>query len=157
MTEEFVVVLSSWFFCLSCMGRPSSQWPAQAALTEKSWTENNNKFFCQHLTVPLSCVETVEGAPAWQSKSKQRKNVSKIVLKFSNISIKQLLSSKKMSYILSSSNFPSPGANYFEVSDIWGKTLGTRNVSENCQFLSKSQVLSVNFYVYSKLNTSTWL
>ena len=26
-------------------------WPGQAALTEKSWTENNNKFFCQQLTV----------------------------------------------------------------------------------------------------------
>ena len=59
LTEEFVVVLSSWFFCLSCMARPSSQWPAQAALTEKSWTENNNKFFCQHLTVPLSCEKKV--------------------------------------------------------------------------------------------------
>ena len=33
------------------MARPNSQWPAQAALTEKSWTENNNKFFYQQLTV----------------------------------------------------------------------------------------------------------
>ena len=51
LIEEFVVVLSSWFFCLSCLARPSSQWPAQAALTEISWTENNNKFFYQQLTV----------------------------------------------------------------------------------------------------------
>ena len=56
LIEEFVVVLSSWFFCLSCLARPSSQWPAQAALTEKSWTENNNKFFYQHTTVPYTCA-----------------------------------------------------------------------------------------------------
>ena len=51
---------------------------------------------------------------------------------------------------------PSIGANQIEVSEICGKALGTRIVSRNCQFLSKSQVLSVNskFILHGDLHES---
>ena len=69
---------------------------------------------------------------------------------------KQRIYKFKISLSLSVKKTPSIGAHQIEVSEIWGKALGTRIVSRNCQFLSKSQVLSVNskFILHGDLHES---
>ena len=57
LSENLLLCLIARFFPYSCLGRPRSQWPAQAALREKSSNETHFKKVAVNLTVPCKlCI-----------------------------------------------------------------------------------------------------
>ena len=62
-----------------------------------------------------------------EEKVNNQRKISEIVLKFANISIKQLLQLKKVIIDISRNNSPSPYINLKETGDNLSKDLGTEN------------------------------
>ena len=94
LLENLLLCLIARFFLYSCLGQPRSQWPAQAALGEKSSDETHFKKVAVNLTVPYKLCEdyvTYEQTPGIvsdRSKSSGRLTGSWILLRLNSASRK---------------------------------------------------------------------